>query len=284
MPYEKLSTSLRKFVRSLATTKGRREGRAFVVERTKNVLDFLESDFELLFLIAKNHWLEENADLKIEHSKIRVASSDDMERLTTMKTPSEVIAVFKIPEENKNGTEDSFNLKDLLKAPFDGLKDKSASHSDILILALDGIQDPGNMGTIVRLADWFGIKTIFASPDTVDVYNPKCIISSMGSLSRVNVIHTDLEQLLSYAKKINLPVWGTFMSGQSVYNIDKTEAKGIIVMGNEGHGISQKLLPYITHSVTIPRYPTTSIFPESLNVAMATSIIVAEFRRTQTSN
>jgi TrmH family RNA methyltransferase len=146
-----------------------------------------------------------------------------------------------------------------------------------LSLALDDIQDPGNMGTIIRLADWFGIDFIICSNSTVDVFSPKVVQASMGAISRVKVIYCDLQKTLSEYNKL-IPIYGTFMGGSNIYN-EKLASKAIIVMGNEGNGISPDVEKLITDKIHIPSFATNRSTVESLNVAMATSIVCSEFRR-----
>lgn len=258
---ETVTTNIRKIVKSLATAKGRREHGAFVTERSKNVLDMLESRFNLRWLIATHAWYEEHSVPTVPEDKRLKATTADMERMTSLNTPSDVMAVFDIPTPC---TPDPALI----------------THNSALYLALDAIQDPGNMGTIIRLADWFGIETIFSGRGTVDAYNPKCIISSMGSIARVNVVECDLDKLLNDAASKGATIWGTFMDGSSIYDITKiARPSGIIVMGNEGNGISDSVAQLVTHRVTIPPYPADRKGAESLNVAMATAIVLAQFRR-----
>ena len=260
---EKVSAAIRKVVKSLSTSKGRRNEHAFVTERTKNVLELLNSSFRLRWLIAGNLWFESHKELHVDSGKCLIATRADMERMTSLNTPSEVIAVFELPE-----------------APTDIIFHKSK-----LYLALDAIQDPGNLGTIIRLADWFGVDTILAGAGTVDAFNPKCIISSMGSISRVKVFECNLEKTIATARHEGLNIWGTFMDGTSIYDIDSNQRSGgIIVMGNEGNGISPHIAELVSKRITIPSFPPGSEGPESLNVAMATAIILSEFRRTLLQN
>jgi TrmH family RNA methyltransferase len=147
-----------------------------------------------------------------------------------------------------------------------------------LSLALEDIQDPGNLGTIIRIADWFGIKNIICSNNTVDVYNPKVIQSTMGAIARVNVTYTNLHNFLESAVKNKIPVYGTFMSGKNLFT-EEFETSGIIVLGNEGKGLSDEIEEIVTDKVNIPSYPQEDDTSESLNVAMAASIVCAEFRR-----
>ena len=158
------------------------------------------------------------------------------------------------------------------------IKNNTLNLADInstLSIALDSIQDPGNLGTIIRVADWFGIHHIICSADTVDVFNPKVIQSTMGSLARVNVYYTNLAEIIS---EIDAPVYGTFLEGDDIYQT-KLEKRGIIIMGNEGKGISKEMEALVSHKLFIPSFPIDSHTAESLNVAMATGIICSEFRR-----
>ena len=147
-----------------------------------------------------------------------------------------------------------------------------------LILALDSIQDPGNLGTIVRIADWFGIKHILCSKSTVDVYNSKTVQATMGALARVELYYVDLLDVLHLCKDDNIPIYGTFLDGESVYH-KELEAFGVIVMGNEGNGISSLVADMVTDKLLIPSFPHGSVTSESLNVAVATAIVCSEFRR-----
>ena len=150
--------------------------------------------------------------------------------------------------------------------------------TDHLVLALDGIQDPGNMGTICRIADWFGIEDIVCSNETADVYNPKAIQATMGAIARVRVHYCDLADCLANARDHGVPVYGTLLDGGNIYD-SELSMNGIIVMGNEGNGISGPVRSCVTQRLLIPNYPTGRITTESLNVAIATAITVAEFRR-----
>ena len=174
----------------------------------------------------------------------------DIEKISTLKTPQEVIGLVKIPKWPLL----NYNL----------LKNKFS-------LVLDGVQDPGNMGTIIRTADWFGITDIICSDDTVDVYNPKVVQATMGSLSRINVHYVDLESVLSETK---LPVYGALLNGENIYSSDFGN-EGLVVMGNEGNGLTEKVKQLITKAITIPGAGNA----ESLNVAIATAIFCSEINR-----
>ena len=177
-----------------------------------------------------------------------------MKKISSLSTPPDVIAVFKLPEED---------VSDIRLDP------------ESLTLMLDGIQDPGNLGTIIRTADWFGIDTVICSKDTVDLYNPKTIQATMGSLKRVKVFYTDLEDILNKSEVRN--VYGTLLDGENIFERD-LNSEGVIVMGNEGKGISDRIRTLVTDPLLIPPAREDS-HPESLNVAVATAIVISQFRK-----
>lgn len=237
-----------KWVHSLAQKKNRDNELCFVAEGTKCVLDTLGA-FRLRGLFCTENWLRTH---NIEDAD--VVSSSQIERMSMLKTPTEVIAVYEMPDYDVDlsGTVRSLNL------------------------ALDNVQDPGNLGTIIRIADWFGINDIYCSVDTVDVYNPKVVQATMGAISRVRVHYCDLPGLFGTLKDV--PVFGTFLDGDSIYE-EKLGSNGFIVMGNEGKGISPEVEKYVDKRLLIPSYPVGVVTSESLNVGMATAIVVSEFRR-----
>lgn len=256
-----ISIRIRKTVRSLSTTKGRRAEGCFVVEGTKSVLDALGS-FELRGLYATSAWYDSHSDVRVSETLCYCATRAEMERMTSLSTPSDVMAVFAIP---------TYPLPRVTR--------------DHLYLALDDVADPGNLGTIVRMADWFGVEDIFASRDTVDIYNPKAVMATMGSIGRVRVHYVDLHELLARSADGGVQVWGTFLDGVNLYDMDSTAPTGgIIVMGNEGHGISADVARTVTRRLYIPPYPANRHGAESLNVAVATAITLAEFRRRAMKN
>lgn len=179
---------------------------------------------------------------------------EDVRQASFLQHPQGVLGVFEMPE-----------------WPF------KAPQADELCLALDGVQDPGNLGTIIRVADWFGIHSIYCSPDTADCWNPKVVQATMGSIARVHIYYTDLEQLLPTLPS-DYPVYGTLLDGQDLYATDLMP-HGVIVMGNEGNGISPAIRQMINRRLLIPSYPKDAPTAESLNVAIATAITCAEFRR-----
>ena len=233
-----------KLIRSLELKKNRKRENLFVAEGPKVVGDLLRAGYLPHSIYATTPW---EGALSV--------SDEELRRISFLQHPQEVLALFRIPQ-----------------TPASPLPSPTA-----LSLALDGVQDPGNLGTIIRVADWFGIDTIYCSPDTADVYNPKVVQATMGSLAHVHIIYTDLVELISQA---HCPVYGTLLDGQDLYRQELT-ANGIIVMGNEGNGISQEVRPLITRRLLIPNYHQGSETAESLNVAIATAITCAEFRRRQ---
>ncbi len=248
-----LSKNQIKFIKSLSQKKYRDESACFLAEGNKLVSDLFPY-FDCLLLFTEASWLATQGDIKVR--ELQIAAPGEMEKVSLLKNPQQVLAVFKQPQ-----------------YPLDtnDLKGK-------LSLVLDCIQDPGNLGTIIRIADWFGIENIICSSDTTDVYNPKTIQATMGALARVKVHYTDLPAFL----KINdsFPVFGTFLDGNDIYT-EQLGAEGFVVMGNEGNGISQEVAESITQKLFIPNFPAQNATSESLNVAVATSIICAEFRRRQ---
>ncbi|MDR2057813.1 MAG: RNA methyltransferase [Dysgonamonadaceae bacterium] len=242
-----------KFVKSLEKKKYRLESACFLAEGNKLVADILPF-FDCELLIAKASWLATQGDINVR--ELFVVDDADISKASLLKHPQDVIAVFRQP---------SYSL---------GKKNLATE----LTLVLDGIQDPGNLGTIVRLADWFGIKNIICSPDTVDIYNPKTIQATMGALAHVKVFYIPLPGLLQDLKGV--PIYGTFLEGKVIYE-QKLSSTGLIVMGNEGKGISSELELLVNNRLYIPSYPLDSESTESLNVAAATAIICAEFRRQQ---
>lgn len=233
-----------KFISGLQQKKQRLIHKMFVAEGIKVVQELLNADFELHQL-----YTTEDDFKSVIDSKKLIVSAEDLKKISALTTASSCLAVFKIPEQ-----------KELYQSG--------------LIVALDAIRDPGNLGTIIRLCDWFGIQQLICSNETVDVYNPKVVQATMGSISRVNVSYINLEDFISTT---SLPVFGTFMNGENIYSTTLPQ-EGIIVMGNEANGISKELENIIQHRLTIPRFGTLQK-TESLNVATATAIILSEFRR-----
>lgn len=246
-----LSKNKIKYIRSLELKKNRKEEQVFVAEGHKLVDDLL-GHFSCRLILATPDWLTKHTEVIAD--EIVEVSQDELSRVSSLKTPQDVLAIFEQP----NYTVDIHVV------------------SDSLCLALDDVQDPGNLGTIIRLADWFGIEHIFCSFGTVDVYNPKTIQATMGALARVKIHYCHLPSLL--ASLGELPVYGTFLDGENIY-AETLSPHGLIIMGNEGNGISPEVASCVNKRLLIPNYPPQRETSESLNVATATAIICAEFRR-----
>ena len=252
-----------KFIRQLEQKKFRRREGLFVAEGTKVVGDLL-AHYQPHSLFATPDWFASNSVPKTVLSTVpelvegqdgpivTEVSPEELSRISFQQHPQQVLALFPIPSH-----------------PFTF----SPLH---LSLALDGIQDPGNLGTIIRIADWFGIQTIFCSEDTVDAWNPKVVQATMGSIARVNIIYTSLVELIDTLPD-DYPVYGTLLDGDNIYTQPLTP-HGLIVMGNEGNGISPEIRQKVNHRLLIPSYRNDDT-AESLNVAIATAITCAEFRR-----
>ncbi|WP_298554780.1 RNA methyltransferase [uncultured Algibacter sp.] len=237
-----LSKSQIKLITSLKQKKYRHQHGFFVVEGVKTIKELLQSNLELNKLYTTESF---NINAKDEV----IISEMDLKRISFLTTPNKALAVFKIPEPK----------------PID---------NSGLVIVLDSIRDPGNLGTIIRLCDWFGVKELVCSTETVDCYNPKVIQATMGSITRVNISYIDL---ISFLKTSKLPVFGAFMEGENVFK-KKLPKKGILVMGNEANGVSKDVEAVITEKISIPRFGTLQA-TESLNVATATAILLSEFRR-----
>ncbi|MCZ8198368.1 MAG: RNA methyltransferase [Flavobacterium sp.] len=233
-----------KLISSLQQKKQRQVHKLFFAEGIKVVQELLFSNFELEHLFTT-----ESIFTEIPSSKQTLISEAELKKISALTTPNTCLALFKIPESKK-------------------VQEKG------LLLALDDIRDPGNLGTILRLCDWFGIQQLVCSKETVDLYNPKVVMATMGSIARVNVTYLDLNEFI---KNTKLPVFGTFMDGKNIYK-EKLPNEGIIVMGNEANGISKEIENSIQNRLTIPRFGDLQQ-TESLNVATATAIILSEFKR-----
>ncbi|MGP1465203.1 RNA methyltransferase [Prevotella koreensis] len=249
-----LSKNLIKYIHSLEMKKFRTREGVFVAEGPKVVEDLMEV-MRPKRLIATNEWINNKQTDGIE---IDIVTEEELARLSFLQHPQQVLAVFPIFSNNQS--------EDYTKE----LKGK-------LTLALDSVQDPGNLGTIIRIADWFGIETVICSHETADVYNPKVVQATMGSIARVKVIYTDLQKTLKHLSE-SLPIYGTFLNGDNIYK-SNLSYEGVIVMGNEGRGISQEVAKLITKKILIPNYPEGRKSTDSLNVAIATAITCAEFRK-----
>ncbi len=232
-----------KLIKSLQQKKYRNEHGLFVVEGKKAILELLASTIKVFKI-----YTTQDEVLDCDSNLVEMVSRNELKQMSSLKNPNTILGVFYIPTSDKvdeNGW----------------------------VLALDDVQDPGNMGTIIRLCDWFGIKHLICSLGTVDCYNPKVLQATMGSISRVNIVYSNLSVFLN---RTNLPVYGTFMEGDNLGNVN-FPSEGVIVMGNEGKGISEDIKLHCSNKVTIPQFGGNTT--ESLNVATATAIILNEVRR-----
>lgn len=247
-----LSKNEIKKIKALSVKKFRAERGQFIAEGPKLVSELL-GNLHCTLLIATENWLSSNKNIKSE--KIIPITDSELRQASLLQTPQDVIAIFDIPS-----SEETISISE-----------------KELVLALDDVQDPGNLGTIVRLADWFGINHIFCSKGTVDIFNPKAIQATMGAIARVHIHYLDLQTAIKELPT-NITIYGTFLSGDDIYK-SKLQNHGIIVMGNEGNGISPLIERLVSQKLNIPSYPIGETTSESLNVAIATAIICSEFRR-----
>lgn len=244
MEKNRLTKAQVKWVRSLQNKKVRDELGLFVAEGEKCVNE-LKDAFRLELLVTPGN-----------------ATETEIEQMSSLRTPQGVIAVFHKDNETladtHNGKEDSG-----------------------LVVALDGVQDPGNMGTILRTCDWFGVREVYCSHDTADCFNPKVVQATMGALARVRVRYVDLAEWLQCRKMAGTPVYGTLLDGRDMYEAGAigNAGTGVVVMGNEGSGLSAEVRQIVTHPLYIPHYPRDAKTSESLNVSIATAVVLAEFRR-----
>lgn len=244
-----------KLIKSLDQKKARKDSGCFVIEGEKMVRELLDSNFDVVELFAVQTYVDSLPTILKKKFEISVVSEKDLERISHLKTPNKAIALAKLPDEQQpQGLPHGLNI------------------------ALENVQDPGNLGTIIRTSAWFGIKNIFCSSETVDAFNPKVIQSTMGAIFKVNVRYCDLYNLARSAKKCNTQLFGTRLDGENMYETDlPTDA--IIFMGNESKGMSHELSALMDKNIKIPSYAPASSDMESLNVSIATAVVCAEFRR-----
>ena len=250
-----LSKAKIKLIQSLDQKKKRREERLFVAEGPKVVGDLMPY-FSCRLLIAEASWLALHPE--VSATEIIEVTNEELRKASFLKAPQEVLALFELP---------TYSI------PHDVVNKE-------LCLALDDVQDPGNLGTIIRVADWFGIRHIFCSIGTTDAFSPKTIQATMGAISRVQIHYVDLYSFLHHTRieSSSTPIYGTFLEGKNIYR-EALSPNGVIIMGNEGNGISSKVEEMVTNKLFIPNYPEGCATSESLNVAIATAITCAEFRR-----
>jgi len=242
-----------KNIKSLEQKKFRDEKNLFVAEGHKLVGELL-GIFDCTLLVATSQWAETRKNLPA--NRVEVVTPDELKRASLLRSPQDVLAVFRIPQKEVS---------------------MSSATSKNLVLALDDVQDPGNLGTIVRIADWFGIKDIFCSKGTADIYNPKAVQATMGAIARVSLHYTNLATEIRKLPT-SVPVYGTYLDGETIYKTSLSD-NGVIIMGNEGNGISPEVSKTVNRKLYIPNWPAGAATSESLNVAIATAIVCSEFRR-----
>lgn len=241
-----ISKGQQKLIHSLKLKKNRNKTSLFVAEGEKVVSELLSSSIKLHSLYCTASFMDK---IDVENSKITEINEKELTKISNLKSANQVVALFEIPKFDRN------------------------LNFDNLVLALDDIRDPGNLGTIIRLADWFGITTILCSHNTVDAFNSKVIMATMGSISRVELIYCNLEEEL---KNYDKPIYGAFLDGENIYSTNKID-DSILVIGNESNGISSEIEKLISNKITIPQFGISKE-TESLNAAVATGILLSEFK------
>lgn len=246
-----------KFIQALKQKKFRDAHKLFIAEGEKIVLELVQSDIQIKQIYVTKDFFKKTFLQDIEAEYIEV-SEKELEQISLLTTPNKILAVCDVP---------TYDIHTI-------------SFVDKLTLVLDGIRDPGNLGTIIRIADWFGIENIICSNDTVEAFNPKVVQATMGSIARVKLHYTDLLEFLKI-KRVNMPVMGALLEGKDIYSMS-LPTSGFIIIGNEAKGVSQELFPHITYKLSIPNFSHVKQVngqAESLNAAIATAIICSEFRR-----
>ncbi len=250
-----LSQNKIKFVRSLDLKKNRYQNNCFTVEGEKMVVELLQSSFQTIELFATQTFLTKYASLIGKAKLISEINDAGLKKISHLKTPNMAMAVVEIPDNNL-----------------------SAHTFSSLNIALDTVQDPGNLGTIIRTSNWFGVENIFCSPDTVDAYNSKVIQSTMGAIFRTRIFYTPLDSVIETAKNNNQKVYGAFLDGKNIYTENLSE-NALIVLGNESNGISADVEKLVDQSISIPTFSSGLNAMESLNVGIAHAVVLAEFKR-----
>ena len=233
-----------KLINSLSQKKYRQKHGLFIAEGIKVIKEILASSYEVTDIFSKTDVFS-----LLKPTNLHLVAEKELKKISKLTTPQTALALVKIPPVKK------VNLSGV-------------------VVALDGVRDPGNLGTIIRLCDWFGVEHLLCSPDTVDCYNPKVVQASMGSLTRVNIHYRNLPEVI---EQTALPVFGTFMEGENVYQ-QSLPSEGILIMGNEANGIRDDVARMVTHRLSIPQFGANGA-TESLNVATATAILLSEFKR-----
>lgn len=253
-----ISKNTIKLIKSLSIKKFRQKENLFLVEGDKNIQEVLKSDYKIAFLYATSNFISEHKNAIKPAKQITEVEHEEIKKASLLKNPQNCIAICELPK-NKI-------IPTILNSQ--------------LSLYLDGIQDPGNFGTIIRICDWFGIEQIFCSPNTADLYNPKVIQASMGSFCRVNIWYTPFENIIQLSNNSEAKILGAFLEGENIYTENLPE-KSILVVGNEGNGIRNEIVDYIDKKIMIPSFAEKNDGAESLNVGVATGILCAEIKRQQ---
>jgi len=244
-------------ITALQKKKERDENRTYVIEGDKIVKEYLRAGVRLKLLAAKPEFISSLKPFERDLiGEIETCNYDDLKKISALTAPHNALALV----------------------PYPDIQSDRGKFSDELSVALDKVQDPGNLGTIIRSAAWFGIRNIVCSPNCVDLYNPKVIQATMGAILNVEVLYTDLKDYLNEAINLDAPVFGAVLEGNPVYDED-LEKRGVILLGNESKGISDELIPFITKKIYIPKFTGASYGIESLNVSMAAAVIFSEFAR-----
>ncbi|GGN01088.1 RNA methyltransferase [Dyadobacter beijingensis] len=248
-----LSKNRIKYINSLKIKKYRQLHEAFIIEGAKSVLELLDSDFEIEFVLVTQEFQQKYSSILSRHNvPVETVTIQELEGLGAFQTNDSCLAVAKTKE-------------NAFLSPLDAE----------YMLVLDDVRDPGNLGTIIRVADWYGIQKIVCSRDTTDVYNPKVIAAAKGSFTRVKLYYTDLAAYFEQIKEKDFPVIGAFLGGDSLYDYAFPQKGGIIMMGNESNGISDRVAEFVTNKIMIPRFGEA----ESLNVGIATAVMLDNMRR-----
>ena len=253
-----ISKNQQKYIKSLELKKNRKKDNVFVAEGFKIVEELIQAGYNAKMIVGCENWINHHPSPIPHHPILITVTEDELRKTSFLQHPQQVLGVFEMPNTQHLMPNEQWLRQNLC-------------------IALDGVQDPGNLGTIIRIADWFGIETIICSMTTADAYAPKVVQATMGSIARVKVIYTDLVEYLKGLDK-DIPIYGTLLDGENIYTKQLTQ-NGIIVMGNEGNGISPDVRDLVNRRLLIPSYPPDRPSAESLNVAIATAITVAEFRR-----
>jgi TrmH family RNA methyltransferase len=254
-PFLMIGKNKLKLIKSLAQKKYRVKEQSFLAEGDKIVLEVLDSGIKVKELFATPDFISENKESLHNATHIIESSSAEIKKASLLQHPQNCLAICQLPTQ-----------------------EQLPSDPKGIFLFLDGIQDPGNLGTIIRTCDWFGINDLFCSPDTADVFNPKVVQASMGSFSRVKTIYTSFDGLSAYLQKKEIPVYGTFLEGKNIYTENLPE-NALIVLGNEGRGIRKEVADQISYPLNIPSFNQAEKKAESLNVAVTAAIICNEFAR-----